>query len=142
MKLSTLYTAVPEYIEFGWVTAPNAAVQSIPANTITTLTLNTEVADSGNLVSTPTNNQFTLPSGTYYFEAISTLFAYFGFGGGTMIGNILLRNISDSIHERRSKVFISDFNSGDKYSSIDLFLSSNFTINSSKTIELNAFSNT
>lgn len=69
MNLSTLYISVPEYIEFGWVTAPNAAGQSIAANTITTLTIDTEVADTGNLVSAPTSNQFTLPAGTYYFEA-------------------------------------------------------------------------
>jgi hypothetical protein len=53
MKLSTLYTSVPEYIEFGWVTAPNAAGQSISANTITTLTLDTEVQDTGGIVVAP-----------------------------------------------------------------------------------------
>lgn len=69
MKLSTLYTRVPEYIEFAWVTSPNATGQSIASNTITTLTLNTKVADTGGLVSAPTSNRFTLPAGTYYFEA-------------------------------------------------------------------------
>lgn len=69
MKLSTLYTTVPDYIEFAWVTAPNAAGQSISGNTVTTLTLDTEVADTGSLVSAPTSNQFTLPAGTYYYEA-------------------------------------------------------------------------
>jgi len=72
MKLSTLYTSVPEYIEFGWVTAPNAAGQSISANTITTLNLTNdaagEIADTGNLVGPPNNNQFTLPAGMYYCE--------------------------------------------------------------------------
>lgn len=71
MKLSTLYTTVPDYIEFAWVTTPDAAEQNISAHTITTLTLDTEVADTGNLVSAPASNQFTLPAGTYYFEATS-----------------------------------------------------------------------
>lgn len=75
MKLSTLYTAVPEYIEFGWVTAPNASPQSISANTLTTLTLNTEVADTGNLVSAPSSNQVTIPAGTYYFKLFVPFYA-------------------------------------------------------------------
>jgi len=61
------------YIEYGWVTAPNAAGQNIPANTITTLTLNTKVTDTGNLAGAPSSNQFTLPAGTYYYEAQTRL---------------------------------------------------------------------
>ena len=73
MKLSTLYTSVPEYIEFGWVCSPNAAAQTISRNVVTLVTLNAEVADTANLVSAPVNNQFTLPAGTYYFEAETTI---------------------------------------------------------------------
>lgn len=92
MKLSTLYTSVPEYIEFGWVTAPNAAGQSISANTITTLTLDTEVADTGNLVSAPSSNEFTLPAGTYYYEAQTR----YGSTGGEIASNFSLYNVTGS----------------------------------------------
>lgn len=98
MKLSTLYTAVPEYIEFAWVTAPNAAGQSISANTITTLTLNTEVADTANLVSAPTSNQFTLPAGTYYFEAFAPVYGAFGRHSAVMS----LYNVNDAAYVTRS----------------------------------------
>lgn len=92
MKLSTLYTAVPEYIEFGWVTAPDANGQSISANTITTLTLDTEVADTGALVSAPTSNQFTIPSGTYYFDVSAPL----GASAQAVVGFIGLYNVTGS----------------------------------------------
>jgi hypothetical protein len=99
MKLSTLYTTVPEYIEFGWVTAPNAAGQSISANTITTLTLNTEVADTGSLVSAPTSNTFTLPAGTYYFEAEMRARANSNAAASSVLA---LYNTSDSAYVQRS----------------------------------------
>lgn len=100
MKLSTLYTTVPEYIEFGWVTAPNAGAQGINANTITPLNLNTEVTDTGNLVSAPSSNQFTLPAGTYYFEALTQLGVL---RADTNIGAIFsLFNVSDSIYISRA----------------------------------------
>lgn len=73
MKLSTLYTTVPEYIEVGWVCAPNTLSQTINANTITLLNLDTEVHDTGNLVSAPSGNLLTIPAGTYYFEAESDI---------------------------------------------------------------------
>lgn len=73
MKLTSLYTNAPEYIEFGWVCAPNAAAQSISAKTITKLTLDTEVHDTGSLVSAPSSDVFTLPAGTYYFNATTAV---------------------------------------------------------------------
>jgi hypothetical protein len=62
---------VKPYLEFGWVTAPNTAGQSITANTITTLTIDTEIADTGNNGSISAN-QITLAAGTYYFKAHTT----------------------------------------------------------------------
>lgn len=59
---------VKPYLEYGWVTAPNAAAQSITNNTITTLTIDTEIVDTGNNGSI-SGNQITLNAGTYYFEA-------------------------------------------------------------------------
>ena len=58
---------VKPYLEYAWVTAPNDAGQTITNNTITTLTINTEVADTGNNGSISAN-QITLNSGTYYYE--------------------------------------------------------------------------
>lgn len=98
MKLSTLYTAIPEYIEFGWVTAPNAAGQNIPVNTITTLTLDTEVADTGNIVSAPVSNKFTLPAGTYYYETHTRFNA-----GATSVPSIFaIYNETDGVYVTRS----------------------------------------
>ena len=66
MKLSSLYTAVPDYLEYAQVAAANST-QSISANTWTTLELNTEVADDGGHGALATN-AVTLQPGTYYFE--------------------------------------------------------------------------
>lgn len=60
---------VSDYIEFAKVCAPNVSHQVIPANTITTLEVDTEVADTGSIVVAPSGNKFTLPLGIYYFEA-------------------------------------------------------------------------
>jgi hypothetical protein len=55
------------YLEYAWVTSPDAAGQPIAANMITTLTLNTEVVDTGNF-GTLASNQITLSAGTYRFS--------------------------------------------------------------------------
>jgi len=129
MKLSTLYTTVPDYIEFAWVTAPNAAGQSISGNTVTTLTLDTEVADTGSLVSAPTSNQFTLPAGTYYFEA-ETKCRVAAVRNATVFS---LYNFSDSAYISKSgRVSIGSRDS----ESISCALNGQFVISSSKTFEL------
>jgi hypothetical protein len=127
MKLSTLYTAVPEYIEFAWLTAPNAAAQAISANTITTLTLDTEVADTGGLVSAPSSNQFTLPAGTYYFEAQTN---YNNNLGNYNSGILALYNVTDSTYVSRSNKF-----DGTKYST-GIKNNGQFVIAAAKTLEL------
>jgi hypothetical protein len=70
MNLSTLIgSGANPYLEYGWVTAPNTTGQGpFTANAITTLTIDTEVADTGNFGSIA-SNQITLAAGTYYFEA-------------------------------------------------------------------------
>jgi len=100
MKLSTLYTAVPEYIEFGWVTTPNQSGQSISANIATPLILNSEVADTGNFVVAPLNNRFTLPAGSYFFEATTRFVAT------SLVGSVfILYNVTNSnIIARSGKV--------------------------------------
>lgn len=105
MNLSTLYISVPEYIEFGWVTAPNAAGQSITANTITTLTLDTEVSDTGNLVSAPSSNQFTLPAGTYYFDVSAPL----GSTSSGATGLVGLYNATASAWVSRERFSVSNY---------------------------------
>lgn len=67
---------VKPYLEYGWVTAPNTAAQAITNNTITTLTIDTEIADTGNNGSI-SGNQITLNAGTYYFD-VNTFFGYNG----------------------------------------------------------------
>jgi len=134
MKLSTLYTTVPEYIEFAWVTAPNAAGQTFSANTVTTLTLTTEVADTGNLVSAPTSNQFTLPEGTYYFES-NVPYA----GGSREQAFILgLYNVTDSAWVSRRRTQDNGCAQG---VASEALLSGQFVITSSKTFSLRALLN-
>lgn len=84
---------VKPYLEYAWVTAPNTAGQSITANTITTLTIDTEVADTGNNGSI-SGNQITLAAGTYYFKANSP----FGLAASTngTITVLGLYNVSSS----------------------------------------------
>jgi hypothetical protein len=69
---------VPRYTEFAWVLAPNAAYQNITANVITQLYMNTVTQNGGFGSLTPNpwtppsgsaTTNFTLPIGTYYYEA-------------------------------------------------------------------------
>jgi hypothetical protein len=132
MKLSTLYTAVPDYIEVGWVCAPNAASQSISANTITLLTLDTEVQDTGNLVSAPSNNLLTIPAGTYYFEAYSDIRATNSTFNGSDGRIFSLWNNSDSQYITRQRKFIGYGTAIDP----DARINGQFVISSSKDIGL------
>jgi hypothetical protein len=61
-----------DYLEFGWVCAPNAAGQSMTANTLQTLTIDTEIQDAGGHGSI-SSNQITLAAGTYYFDIVVPL---------------------------------------------------------------------
>ncbi len=68
MNLSTLYSGFQGYYEYARIVAPNAAEDSVAANTNTTLPLDAEVEDTlqnGSLSS----NTVSVPAGTYYFEA-------------------------------------------------------------------------
>lgn len=98
MNLDTLIgSGAKPYLEYGWVTAPNTAAQSITANTITTLTLDTEVADTGNYGSIA-SNQITLAAGTYYFKAHTTAYN----SGAPYSGNLLaLYNVTSSSYVTR-----------------------------------------
>ena len=68
MNASTLFNKGWEHFgEYTWRTAPNAAVQTISANTFTTLTLDTEVLDTGSKGSISAN-EVTLEAGTYEYD--------------------------------------------------------------------------
>jgi len=71
LKLGALFNPqIPDYVEAAWVCAPNAAGQSITANTITTLTLDTLVRNG--IGASIGSNQVTLPAGTYAFRVSLT----------------------------------------------------------------------
>jgi len=138
MNLSSLYNNAPEYIEFGWVSAPNAAGQSVSVDVITTLTLNTEVADTGNLVSAPTANVFTLPAGTYYYEAHTR----FRSSSSDETSHIFaLYNTSDSSYVSRSGISSAtglggSQSNGPAVGSLSAVLSGQFVISASKSFDL------
>lgn len=138
MKLSTLYTSVPEYIEFAWVTTPAASGQTVANNSIVTLNLNTEVQDTGDIVAAPgtapaSTNQFILPAGTYYFEASCPLTRQANERHTAVLG---LYNVSDSVWVSRGKN--NGSNEGNPYMSVYLW-SSQFKISASKTFELRIY---
>jgi hypothetical protein len=69
MNLSKYIGTIPDYLEYAWVCAPNATAQALTANTLTTLTINSEVADYGGHGSIG-SNQVTLAAGTYAFQVL------------------------------------------------------------------------
>jgi hypothetical protein len=122
--------AVP-YLEVGWVCAPNAAGQSITANTITTLTLDTVVQDTSSLGVTVGSNQIqNLPAGTYYFEAEVTVDAN---TTSYATGCLGLYNVSDSSYIRRTEKC---FGRGNAPSSLSYDFGGQFKIESSKNLDL------
>lgn len=119
------------YLEYAWVTAPNTNGQVISPNFIGTLTLDTEVADTGNFGSI-SSNQITLAAGTYRFEA------YVPYNmGGSADQNIIfgLFNSSDNKYITRAGVSYTD---GAGTESGASNISGQFTINSSKVLYLTA----
>jgi len=69
MDLSSLIGGgVKPYLEFGWVCPLSAAGQPILANTVTTLSCNTKVTDTGGYGAINNSNQITLSAGTYYYK--------------------------------------------------------------------------
>jgi hypothetical protein len=58
---------VDHYLEFSWRAPKNTPNQSLVSDTLTTLTLDTEVLDTGNYGSINGSNEFTLDAGTYEF---------------------------------------------------------------------------
>jgi hypothetical protein len=103
------------YLEYAWVTAPNAVAQVITnSNTPTALTINSEVSDSngngdigivGGVVGSNTGltlnaNEFGLKAGTYHFRAGTT--AYETGGTDYVLGVLGLYNITDGTYVSRS----------------------------------------
>ncbi len=132
MNLSSIITGVPEYIEYGWVTAPNAAGQSIAANTITTLTIDTAVSATAiaGTYSSIASNQITLSAGTYYFEASVSTRQTSSYSGS---GLLSLYNTSDSSYITRGRIW--DSYAGQPYSAFGT-IKGQFAITSQKTFDL------
>ena len=120
-----------DYLCYSWRTAPNAATQSITNNTITTLTLDTEVADTGNHGSI-SSNQVTLDAGSYYFEADHS----FRRSIANQPPDALFRlyNVTDSLIVECDSGL--DFMEGSYFSGKMSRLKGSFTITSSKTFRL------
>lgn len=125
-NLSTLVGGrVPDYIEFGWVCAPNGAAQSITANTVTTLSCDTLVANTGGLsITAPVNNQFTIPAGTYQYEILVR------WQGSAQQGLIVgLRNVTDNI-------IVGAMNGSKHYEGLPLSFSGMLKIENNKTFDI------
>jgi hypothetical protein len=114
-----------DYLEYGWVCAPNAGGQSISANTITALTIDTEIQDAGGHGSISAN-QITLAAGTYYFEARTQ----FGSDATQWGGIFSLYNITDSAYVSRN------FAPSSSGQMTQQQINGQFTITSTKTFEL------
>jgi hypothetical protein len=128
MLLSSLLTVTP-YLEYGWVCTPSTAGQSISANTVTTLTITTEVADSGNFGSVA-SNQVTLASGTYIFEA----YTHYRMTSNSPCGGILaLYNVTDSAFVSRNST---TGGAGASASGESIKFDGQFTISATKVFEL------
>jgi len=136
MNLSLYTGGVKPYLEYGWVCAPNTAGQSIAANTITTLTIDTEVADTGNFGSIA-SNQITLAAGTYYFKARIPYVPTQGTYNGNTKAVFSLFNVSDSAYVTRvNKVWIY-FSTND----LHIEMEGQFTIPSAKAFTLRIANN-
>jgi len=100
------------YLEYAWVTAPNAAGQTISSGIWNTLNLNTEVADTGNF-GTLASNQITLAAGTYRFAAYTNLVLYYAaqtvFALYNVSDNKYISTISDQALSNYGGVFEGQF---------------------------------
>lgn len=112
------------FLEYAQVCAPNAAGQSISANTVTTLTVDTEVADTGGYGSVG-SNQITLAAGTYIFRAFMSVIS--NAAGYDSIFS--LYNATDAAYVTRRKYSY-------LYATDAIELEGQFTIAGSKAFEL------
>ena len=114
------------YLEYAWVTAPNAAGQVLPDNEFTTLTINTEVYDTGNNGSI-SGNRITLAAGVYSFDV------------ATMHGHYNPDMIIFYIYNVTTGAYLSKFKHGATYDGVLSFFGQ-FTLAASSQIELRAMS--
>ena len=115
------------YLEYACVTTPASAGQIIPANIITTLIINAEIADSGNFGNLSAN-QITLSAGTYIAEGEVT-YAESTNNGANSNSGFGLYNISDSIYVTRGHPYdLAQFGT--------IALKTQFTIGTPKTFDL------
>ena len=129
MDLSSIISGPAKpYLEYGWVTAPNTSYQSIATNTITTLTIDTEIADTGNYGSIA-NNQITLAAGTYLFKGRLANNSANGYASG---GTLSLYNVTLSSYVTREEFLNSGYYA-------DARIEGQFTIASSSVFEMRIY---
>ena len=123
------------YLEYAWVTAPNTAAQSIASdNTFKTLTLNSEIADSGNHGSLDAvTSRITLAAGTYRFE-MSVPYKQTYNTNTTVIS--MLFNITDNNPIRSNSHAVDSLGLTNT-----TILEGQFTISSQKVLELQTLNN-
>jgi hypothetical protein len=133
MNLSLYTGGVKPYLEYGWVCAPNTAGQSIAANTITTLTMDTEVADTGNFGSIA-SNQITLAAGTYYYEAMTVSGSN---DQAAAVGSLGLYNNTAAIYVARSQGIQTNIRGN--ACGISFHLNGQFTLTAASSLSLVAY---
>lgn len=69
MRLSKYLRPAPDFAEFGFRCASSLAGQAVTANVVTTVNLNTLIADDTGLMVAPVANVFVVPAGVWAVEA-------------------------------------------------------------------------
>lgn len=118
--------ATPDYIEAAWVCAPNTAGQSLTANTITTLTLDTLVHNTYGSGVSIESNQLTIPAGTYLIEATTRT----SYNSNYPSSILAIRNVTNSSYLTRAEgMAYSDY-------STRTTVQTQFTVNATTVLEL------
>lgn len=121
---------IPDYAEAVWLSAPNAAGQSVTANTITALTLDTLVKNG--FGASIGGNQVTLPAGTYAFRVSLTFKRTVANNPPDMFCRLYNVNDSSIIDVESGN----DFSESANYSGKMGSFYGQFTLNATKTIQV------
>ena len=113
IMLNQIYN-VP-YLEYAYICAANYVGSEVvvPSETVTTLRLNTEIADSGNFGTLDTGtSRITLSPGTYSYEVYTRIMNDGAPPSTNFAGNVGLYNVSDSQFVTRQGPTDTQYNSG------------------------------
>lgn len=103
------------YLEYAYICAANYVGSEVvvPSETVTTLRLNTEIADSGNFGTLDTGtSRITLSPGTYSYEVYTRIMNDGAPPSTNFAGNVGLYNVSDSQFVTRQGPTDTQYNSG------------------------------